>query len=319
MAKHGVQIPACFAIFVCLLLTACATRGPRFSEVRTELRDTPFHPQSRYQCGPAALATVLGSSGVAVTAEELVPRVYLPARRGSLQLEMTAAPRDFGRLPLVLPRHLESIVAELEQGRPVLVLHNYGWRWWPRWHYAVVIGYDPVQDVFILRSGRNPRQRMRSRHFLVYWRQAERWAMVVLRPGEMAANDDPRLFLESAAEFERDAEAADSFAVFDAAVRRWPHESVAWIGRGTAQYRLGNPLAAAHDYATALKLDDSQAGARNNFAHVLLELGCPGRAGRELARIQVDSLTPALREAVGATMREASEHTRDAESCSAIP
>jgi tetratricopeptide (TPR) repeat protein len=320
MAKHAVHVAACFAIFASLLLSACATRGPRFSESRTELRDTPFHPQARHQCGPAALATVLGSSGVSVSADELVPRVYLPARRGSLQLEMIAAPRELGRLPLVLPRHLEAIIAELEGGRPVLVLHNYGWRWWPRWHYAVVIGYDPERDEFILRSGREARKTMRTRHFLVYWRQAARWAMVVLRPGETAANDDARLYLEAAAEFERRASAADSFAVFDAAVSRWPLEAVSWIGRGTAHYRLGNALAAAHDYAEALKRDSSQAGARNNLAHVLIELGCPGRARRELARIDVQAISPALREAVAETTRDLNERAdEDPETCSAIP
>src|SRR3569623_3188919 len=52
-----------------------------------ELAAVPFFPQERYQCGPAALATVLASSGAAVTADELAPQVYLPARQGSLQPE----------------------------------------------------------------------------------------------------------------------------------------------------------------------------------------------------------------------------------------
>lgn len=312
---------ACLAVFLCVLVSACATRAPRFSDVRTELRDVPFHPQSRYQCGPAALATVLQSSGVRVTPEELVPRVYLPARRGSLQLEMKAAPRDFGRLALLVPRHLEAVIAELEQGRPVLVLHNYGWRWWPRWHYAVVIGYDPDRDVFVLRSGRKPRQLMRVRHFMVYWHQAARWAMVVLRPGETAANADARLFLESAAEFERSATAADSLAAFGAATRRWPGEPVAWIGLGTAHHRLGDSLAAARAYAEALKLDPAQIAARNNLAHVLLELGCPLRARRELAQIDVASLSPGLQAAVSATMRDvgAAGVERDGADCADIP
>jgi tetratricopeptide (TPR) repeat protein len=316
-----VRSTACLAIFLCVLVSACATRAPRFSDIRTELRDTPFHPQSRYQCGPAALATVLESSGVHITPEELVPRVYLPARRGSLQLEMKAAPRDFGRLALILPRHLEAVIAELEQGRPVLVLHNYGWRWWPRWHYAVVIGYDPDRDVFVLRSGRKPRELMRTRHFMVYWHQAARWAMVVLRPGEIAASADARLFLESAAEFERGATAADSLAAFDAAVSRWPGEPVAWIGRGTAHYRRGDPRAAARAYGEALKIDPAQTAARNNLAHVLLELGCPSRARRELARIDVASLPAELRDAVSATRRDvdAAGIDRDGSDCGNIP
>ena len=57
------------------LLPACATRGPLIEpgERAVELAQTPFFPQDRYQCGPAALATVLGAAGVHVTPEELVP------------------------------------------------------------------------------------------------------------------------------------------------------------------------------------------------------------------------------------------------------
>jgi hypothetical protein len=62
-----------------------------------ELTDTPFYPQEAYQCGPAALATVLAHSGVRVSAEDLVPAVWLPERRGSLQPEMMAASRVYMR------------------------------------------------------------------------------------------------------------------------------------------------------------------------------------------------------------------------------
>ena len=41
-----------------------------------ELRDTPFFPQEEYQCGPAALATVLAASGVAVSPDDLTGKVY---------------------------------------------------------------------------------------------------------------------------------------------------------------------------------------------------------------------------------------------------
>ena len=80
---------------------------------------------------------MLVASGVSTSPEELTPRVFIPARRGSLQVEMLAVPRGFRRLALPLPRSPEAIVAELEAGRPVLVLHNYGLPFWPRWHYAV--------------------------------------------------------------------------------------------------------------------------------------------------------------------------------------
>ena len=96
---------------VCLWLAGCAAIGSReailegVDPARVELESTPFFPQSDYQCGPAALATVLAADGVDVTADQLVSEVYLPGRRGSLQVELIAATRAlmaaFG--PAMLP------------------------------------------------------------------------------------------------------------------------------------------------------------------------------------------------------------------------
>lgn len=307
MTKRAAGIAARFLFLFTLtsLLSACATRGPYLptqlapgARKSVELDTTPFFPQDRYQCGPAALATLLVASDAVTTPDALVPLVYLPARKGSLQVEMQAAPRKFERLSYVLSTKLDSILAEIDAGRPVLVLHNYGLPILPRWHYAVVIGYDSERDRFILRSGVKRRDEWRARTFTVAWHHAQRWAMVVLRPGEIPATANPKLYLEAAADFERGASPEAALLAFDAAVKRWPTEAVAWIGRGTAQYRAGKLTEAAQDYAAALRVDGSNAGARNNFAQTLLDLGCPRSAREQIQAIDVATLQSPLREAV---------------------
>jgi tetratricopeptide (TPR) repeat protein len=330
-AKHAARGVACFAFAIVFALTsACATRGPLVTanladstQASAELASTPFFPQTEYQCGPAALATVLEASGIDSNPETLVPLVYIPERRGSLQIEMQAAPRKFGRLSYVLAQNLDSILAEVSAGRPVLVLHNYGVPLLPRWHYAVVIGYDSTKDNIILRSGVTERQVLSARSFMRAWDNGKRWAMVVLKPGEMPVHADAARYLEVAASFERSASPADARSAFDAATRRWPNESVAWIGRGTAEYRSGNLRAAAKDYSAALRIDGANVGARNNFAMTLLELGCPLLARGELSRIDSTALPPALRAAVVDTRERvdfASEATAGADppACSAL-
>ncbi|TVQ74520.1 MAG: hypothetical protein EA372_02275, partial [Chromatiaceae bacterium] len=85
-----------------LLLSGCATplqtrdllnEPPDELPRQVELDQTPFHPQELYQCGPAALATVLGARGLIVHPDDLVEEVYLPERQGTLQTEMLAAAR----------------------------------------------------------------------------------------------------------------------------------------------------------------------------------------------------------------------------------
>ena len=111
MQKRAAVVAARFAFLLplTLLLSACAARGPFIppsmapgARTSVELDATPFFPQDRYQCGPSALAMVLGASDVTTTPDELVPLVYLPARKGSLQVEMQATPRKFERLSYVL-------------------------------------------------------------------------------------------------------------------------------------------------------------------------------------------------------------------------
>jgi tetratricopeptide (TPR) repeat protein len=295
----------------CCVVPGCVLRGPLIEPAAgaIELEDTPFFAQDRYQCGPAALAMVLQAAGIPVTPDELVKQVYVPERRGSLTIEMQAAPRRYGRLAYALAPRLETVLAELDAGRPVLVLHNYGLAMWPRWHYAVVIGYDAAKQRVVLRSGKRARQQLSAANFMRAWDNADRWAIVVLEPGQLPARPDLPAYLEAATAFERVAAPAATGRVFDAAIGHWPQEPVAWVGRGTAHYRSGNLQQAAADYARAVDLDPSLAGARNNLAMVLLELGCSAAARAQLDRIDQGTLQGALREAVADTARQVQART----------
>ena len=142
------------ALAALLVLAGCTSLGPAPPEdPRRELTDVPFFPQTAYQCGPAALATVLGATGIDTTPEALAPLVYIPGRKGSLQVEMLAAARRHGRVAVVLAPEFADLRTELDAGRPVLVLQNLGALGIRRWHFAVVVGYDAERDALILRSG----------------------------------------------------------------------------------------------------------------------------------------------------------------------
>ena len=116
----------------------------------------PFFPQTEYQCGPAALATLLAHLGADVVADDLVSEVYVAGLKGSLQPELLGATRRHGFVPYVISPEPSAIVSELASGRPVLVLQNLGLERAPVWHYAVVVGVDG--DEVILRSGAQERR-----------------------------------------------------------------------------------------------------------------------------------------------------------------
>jgi len=249
-----------------------------------ELRDTPFFPQEDYQCGPAALATVLRASGVEVAPDALAPQVYLPKRRGSLQAELIGASRRQGRLAYVLPGTGQALLTELVEGRPVLLLQNLGVKQIPKWHYAVLVGYDASRNIAVLRSGRRERKEVRWQRFARSWDRAGRWAMTTLAPGVIPAQADAAHYLEAVAGIEAAGDRKAAAISYDAAIARWPDEPMAWFGRGNAAYADGDRATAADAYTRAATLAPGDAAARNNLAQVLADAGCFEEAHRQLAR-----------------------------------
>lgn len=271
------------------LLAGCAHRVPLGGAqlaglpASVELADTPFFPQERYQCGPAALASVLNARGAAVTPEELVPQVYLPARRGSLQAEIMAAVRRQGLLALAVEPSLDAVLAEIAAGHPVLVLQNLGLDWLPRWHYAVAIGYDLAQQALILRSGIERRRITPFGVFMNTWERSMRWGIVVLTPGSFPARADLQAYLEAASALEGVGKRAEALAAYKASTQRWPDSLVAWLGRGNTEYALGQVSHAEAAFRQALQVQAGEGAAWNNLAYALAARQCLRAAG-EAAR-----------------------------------
>jgi tetratricopeptide (TPR) repeat protein len=239
-----------------------------------ELEQVPFHRQVTDQCGPAALASVLNETGVPVSSEELKSRVYIPGRQGSLQLELMAATRQFGRIPYEIEPRLDAILAELDAGRPVLVLQNLGLAISPRWHYAVVVGFLAEDRKFVLRSGDHARLLTSAKRFAHSWQRADFWAIVALRPGELPADAVPQRYLRAVAAVESTGDFTNALPAYRAAAERWPENELAWLGLGNAAYGKGELLEAGSAYRQMLKVRPGNAIALNNLSQVYLELGC---------------------------------------------
>ncbi|HCD05301.1 MAG TPA: bacteriocin/lantibiotic ABC transporter, partial [Methylophaga sp.] len=104
-----------------------------FEPRMVELEDVPFFPQTQYQCGPAALATVMQYRGIDILPDTLTEQVYIPEKQGSLQIEMIAATRKQGLMPYPLAPDMEDLLTEVAAGNPVLVMQNLGYNWKPFW------------------------------------------------------------------------------------------------------------------------------------------------------------------------------------------
>jgi len=276
-------------LFCVWLLGGCATAWqtenlrttpPLSLPLHQELTRVPFYPQQQYQCGPAALATILTHHGLAVAPEALVSQVYLPAREGSLQVEMTATARRYGMLVYPLRPELLALLTEVAAGNPVLVLQNLGFDWFPQWHYAVVVGYDLPPAELLLRSGTTRRWQTSLAVFERTWARANYWALVILPAGQIPHTAEPLRYLPAVFDLEQTGQADAAYRAYQAAARRWPEQPQVWLTLGNAAYQHQDYQDAVVAFAEVTHLQPSNATGWNNLAYALLQTGCPVQARR---------------------------------------
>jgi tetratricopeptide (TPR) repeat protein len=251
---------------------ALAVAAPSGLPPRFELREVPFFAQTPYHCGPAALATALVHAGLPATPEQLADAVFLPAREGALQAEMLAAARRSGALAVLLPPQLSALLTDVAAGNPVLVLQNLGLSFVPRWHYAVVVGYDLAERVLVLRSGTTERERMGFALFERTWARAAHWAFVALPPGQLPATARQAEAEQAAIGFERAAPPLQALLAYDSVALRWPDSLLAGLGQGNTRFAAGDLDGAAQAFERVAGQHDS-AAAWHNLGAVRLRLG----------------------------------------------
>jgi hypothetical protein len=281
-ARQNARSIAGVFVFACaLLLSGCANLWPQTAQLRealpqglperVELTQVPFFPQSEYQCGPAALATALASFGVKVTPDDLVSQVYIPERKGSLQIEMLAAARRHGLVSYQLAPRFEDLLRELAAGTPVIVLQNLGFK--EGWHYAVAVGYDYDSGELILRSGVTERAVLPFTMHEFVWMRSGYWAMVAVPPDRIPATANEGRWLAAIAALERAGNVANARTAYTNFLKRWPDNVNAMVGLANAHHALGDLAQAERVLREAAHRDPNSVIVLNNLAQTLSDQG----------------------------------------------
>ncbi len=239
---------------------------------RYVLNSVVFYPQKAYQCGPAALAMALEWSGVPSNPEVLVPEVFTPSRKGSLQSTMIAASRRHGRIAYSISGP-DALLAELSAGHPVIVLQNLGLSWYPVWHYAVVIGYDLRKAVIVLHSGITPQKQISLRLFENTWARSDYWGLLVLPPSQLPATATEREYISAILGLEKTSQWKAAVKGYETALKRWPDSLLAHIGLGNSYYAMGDFESAEKILREATCYYPTEGSVFNNLAQVLWKQG----------------------------------------------
>lgn len=315
------RLAAIIAALCLSLLAGCASLVPQTMGLRTtwpagvplkhKIEGVPLLTQQDFQCGPAALASTMAKAGRPVAVDDLVQRVYLPARQGSLQVEMLAAPRTYGLVSYQLAPTLDDLLREVAADHPVLVLQDRGA--WPfsRWHYTVVTGYDYPAGELILHDGTAAEEAMPFTIFEYLWKKSGYWALVVLPPDRLPVTASEASALQSIEPLER-LKGPQAAAILQAAYRaylnRWPNSLPAMIGLSNADYRLGNLSDAEAILRRALVSRPMHEGhegehvaALNNLAQILSDQGRQQEAQALIDQAMQLNSTPAIQAELKAT------------------
>lgn len=279
---------------LCLILTAgCSHQSSRYNTVhgntplpnKVELIDTPFFPQDRYQCGPAALATILTQSDVVTSPGELKPYVYLPKRQGTLAIDLIATTRRYQRVPYLLEGKLSAIFTEVANGQAVLVMQNLGFSWFRQWHFAVVVGYDLNAKTVMLRSGEIKRHVIPISTFQATWARARYWAMITAKPNQIPITANPFSYTKAVHDLSK-VHPDVALVAYRTALKKWPQEPLLWLALANTLYQqddlkqseqaLINGLTQFSVVPQVSGLPQTAAYAQlwNNYAFVLKAQGC---------------------------------------------
>ncbi len=270
-------------IFLCLsLLIACVApqskqlqlERPRDLPTKAYIKNVPFYPQQAFHCGPSTLAMAMNFYGKKLTPNELAKDVFTPGRKGSFQSEMKAAVRKRGMLAYELTPELVYLLAEVSVGHPVIILQNKSIKYYPVWHYALVIGYDLNKKLIYLHSGLNKNYAVSMSVFEFTWKRSKRWAMAVL-PTDTLPNDRNLInALQAAVDLEEVGQIQAANQTYQTITKRWPDSFVAIMGAANSHLTLGNSENATSYYLRALELKPKRADIYNNLAYSLLAQSC---------------------------------------------
>lgn len=265
-------------VILCLGLAGCSLVPPDYSlqksgrPTKAMINNVPFFAQDELQCGPAALAMSLNWSGVSIDPSDLSPEVYTPGLKGSLQNSLIGSARRHGRVAYPIAG-IDSLFAEISAGHPVIVLVNLGFFWYPKWHYAVAIGYDQEREQVTLHSGTSAEEVVSFWTFNNLWKRSDYWGLLVLSPDRLPAVAEENRWLIAVAGLEKTGHWGGAATGYNSALNHWGNSFVALMGLGNSKYNLGDLDSAADAFYQATRIQPENGLAYNNWANVLAEQG----------------------------------------------
>lgn len=261
------------------MLFGCATppqtqnllsNPPQHLPASANINNLPFYPQQAYYCGPTTLAEIFEFNGIKLSPEEIAPQLFIPGRKGSLQLEMVAAIRQQGLLAYSERSHLEQLITLVNLNIPIIVLQNLGLDWYPLWHYAVVKGYDLNTQEIILHSADTANRRVDLALFERTWQRANFWSVIALPAQHRLKELNAFNYLKAAQDLLLVGQTYAGIVHLEKATQLWPEQWLSYFLLGN--YYLTHDIARAVNwFEQGLPFALKETNYLNNYAYALFK------------------------------------------------
>ena len=146
------------------------------------LEDVPPITQQAYQCGPAALASVLNYWKDPQTAEAVATALYKPGSHGVLNFELLHHAGERGFWAQVPSGADESPRPWLERKIPLVAMLSTGVLWAEKYHFVVLKGFNDNERFYYANTGDEDTRAIDYGEFENRWNKAGRWSLVVCPP-----------------------------------------------------------------------------------------------------------------------------------------
>jgi len=163
------------------LLLSCSirlTEPDRFPEA-VRLHDAGPYLQDPDQCGPFALAALLEYIGVKADPDRLAQKLYSPGAGGTLTMDLYLEARRRGLETRQISGSEDTLVKELDEYNPVIVLFKYPGLRGSVGHFILVTGYSEDPRGFFVFWGDGKLSWIKLDRFHQFWSESNYWMLTV--------------------------------------------------------------------------------------------------------------------------------------------
>jgi tetratricopeptide (TPR) repeat protein len=238
------------------------------------LEKVPPIAQKAYQCGPAALESVIRYWGGSADADSIGKAIYGPRTRGVFNFSLAQYAKTLGFWTEIHEEWgAEDLRQWLRKGVPPIVMLDTGTLWVRTYHFVVLKGFDDRMKIFYANTGVLETQAIDYGEFERRWKKASHWSLIVSPPEKVDWELDEAKSIELALIFEKNGNLNQAKQWLESALIKNPESLAGKFNLANIYSRSNRPEQAKILYQELLNKNPDRPEISNNLAWIYYEEG----------------------------------------------